>query len=713
MKIPNSIIPKTRNKIIRDFFQRGSDIAEDILEGKEPRYKEGLFGEHYSLFAYELARNAKYDCTPFQEAKTVDSSLTQVFRDVIEEPKYNDVRDCIILGMYGMVVGNYTDEDFRYLYRYILRDIRNLKEIHDFLWEILSFLASIDNDKPEDVLSGVREWIRFLGAPLPKPIDFIEPCMKFGVNLEPLMNTEGMRFLTSLLAHPEYLEEAIQGRAFEDVYRHIKDWGSDVLQSKILASFQEASYKQAQKSISKDMTIPETINQVSVLFQRIGFQVSHEVPIPVKLQKLPEPPPIEAINPVVFEMIPQKLRMPLMTSVAYSTRTKKVEIIFLGGPRIGRSGILIKTATGGILLDYGLSVANHTIPEWIPELEAIDTVLISHSHLDHVGGLPILYENFSGKWCSTGVTGIVTMALLDDAIKVGTPMPPRKSDEWDRISLFTETNIQRVAKNHVRLELQEASEVAPGILATPIDACHIPGSVAYLIDIEGLNILYTGDFNLDQSVLFPGANLPINADFTIFDGTYWGREDFNRSQVTEILANIIQRKGPVIIPSFAVGRTQEMLKILDTLGITNSRNVIVAGMAEKVTRLVGMSGGWQSLKKNKTELEPEDILVAGGGMMGGGLTRYHFEQHRNNKNAAVIPCGYLAPRTPGWNLVNGYEPHECQVQYARLSAHSSASNLDGFVKSCKGKKIMVHTPAEKPPKGLTMPLLNQRITLAT
>ena len=123
--------------------------------------------------------------------------------------------------------------------------------------------------------------------------------------------------------------------------------------------------------------------------------------------------------------------MDLLPSVAYSTKTKNIEIIFLGGPRIGRSGIIIKTDTGGILLDFGMSVANHRIPEWVPELEMIDTVLISHSHLDHVGGLPILFEEFSGKWCSVGPTGGVTKILLDDALKIGTPFPPRKHDKQE------------------------------------------------------------------------------------------------------------------------------------------------------------------------------------------------------------------------------------------------------------------------------------------
>ncbi len=405
--------------------------------------------------------------------------------------------------------------------------------------------------------------------------------------------------------------------------------------------------------------------------------------------------------------------MDLLPSVAYSTKTKKIEIIFLGGPRIGRSGIIIKTDTGGILLDFGMSVANHRIPEWVPELEMIDTVLISHSHLDHVGGLPILFEEFSGKWCSVGPTGGVTKILLDDALKIGTPFPPRKHDKHDLISRFNESNVQKVTKSHVKLEYGKSNEVGPGIVVTPIDACHIPGSAAYLIDIEGVKILYTGDFNMDKSALFPGANLPTDADYVIFDGTYWAREDFDRSKVREQFSKTIASHGPVIIPSFAVGRSQEILIMLDELGITKNRNVMVTGMAERVTKMVGVTGNWQSMKKNRIHLEESDVLVAGGGMMSGGLARHHFNEQRNNPKAAVMPCGYMAPRTPGWNLLHGYEPHECTVEYARLSAHSSATNLETYIKSCKGKRIMVHTPFISQAKGIMIPKYKERIVIPT
>jgi putative mRNA 3-end processing factor len=534
----------------------------------------------------------------------------------------------------------------------------------------------------------------------------------FELDSEKILNSDAMRLVTTIRDYSEYIEEAVQSRSYQDLRNDTKEWLPDVLSYQILSIFREKAYKEAQKNIAADMDIQEAHQTVLKYFKKIGFNPDENSVFPVRLHELPQPPPAEAVDPVIFEMIPKKLRIGLLPHVAYSTKLKEIEILFLGGPRIGRSGILIKTNTGGILIDFGLSVANQRIPEWVPELEMVDSVLVTHSHLDHVGGLPVLFSRYDGKWCSVGITGAITKVLLEDALQVGTPLPPRRKDKWDWISHFRAENIEKVTKNHVRLEIGKSSEVGPGIIITPINACHIPGSVAYLVDIEGVKILYTGDFNLDESLLFKGAEFPTDSDLLIFDGTYWDREDFNRRHVNEQLSEVIKKSGPVIIPSFAVGRSQEMLVILEHLGITKSRNVMVAGMAEKVTKLTGYEGHWASMKKNKVALEKEDVLVAGGGMMSGGLARHHFIQHHDNPEAAVILCGYLAPRTPGWNLLHGYEPHRCRVEYARLSAHSSSSTLKKYIESCKGKKAIVHTPAEKVPKGILMPDYGERLSLS-
>jgi len=706
-------VPKTKSKVIRTLFSKAESDLKQVTKGKLIPDELGVFGESREFLVFELAKSMENAIESLEKANSANKVLLEIFTDVREETSVSDILQSMTLGLYGLILGNYNEEDFRYLYRYSLKHVRNQNKIENWLRKALVMLAAVKHDDVKEIMSEIRVWLQFIGAPFFTPESFVKHGEELGVDVKSVIESEELKLVDVLTRHPQYLREAVEGRPFLELYDACKDWTPDALLSEILSIIRENAYKSAQEVIRPDMNVAQSFEAVKGHFEKTQFQSHKKAVMPIRLQELPSPPPGDAIDPVIFELIPQKLRMGLLPSVAYSRKTKSIEIIFLGGPNIGRSGILIKTDTGGILLDFGISVANHRIPEWVPELEMIDTVLVSHGHLDHLGGLPILFDKFDGKWCSVGPTGGIAKILLSDAQKVGTPAPPRKFDKLDLVSRFKEDNVNKVIANHVRLEYGKSNEVSPGIVVTPIDACHIPGSAAYSIDIEGTKILYTGDFNIDESVLFPGASLPTDADYVIFDGTYWGRDDFDRKKVSENMSNIIANHGPIVIPSFAVGRSQEILTILENLGITKNRKVMVAGMANRVTNLVGVEGNWEGMKKNKVHLDKDDILVAGGGMLGGGLARHHFNEQRNNPDAAIILCGYLAPRTPGWNLLHGYEPHDCKLDYARLSAHSSASNLQRYIDSCSGKRIMVHTPIEKAPKGITMPEYRERIIIKT
>ena len=704
-------IPNIKNKAIKQMFNQASSDVKLTSKGEKLPDEKGVFEEPTEFLAFEVAKALEAPTEGFSKAIEAEKMLLEVFRDIHDPPSASEMIESMTLCLYGLVVGNYDREDFRYLYRYSLRNIRGQTQIESWLRKAMVFLAAIEHNTPREIMSETRSWIQYLGAPVFNPGSFSDVGDIFGIDLHSIMDSDDLRLVDALTRHPQYVREAVEGKPFLEVMQSCREWTPDVLLSELLSVATEQVYAEAKDLVTSDMDVSKAIDVMKRHFEKSQYMSHKDAVLPVRLQLLENPPPGEAIDPVIFELIPQKLRVGLLPSVAYSSKTRRIEIIFLGGPYIGRSGILIKTDTGGVLLDFGLSVSNHMIPEWVPELEMIDTVLASHAHLDHIGGLPVLFDKFNGKWCSVAPSGGITKFLLMDALKVGTPFPPRKYSKLDLISKFTEDNIKKVTDNHVNLEYGKSNEVSPGIVVTPIEACHISGSAIFSIDIEGVKILYTGDFNIDESVLFPGATLPTDSDYVIFDGTYWGREDFDRKKVNDTVSDIISKHGPVVIPSFAVGRSQEILMILENLGITQNRNVMVAGMADRITNLVGVSGHWHSIKKNKVHLDKEDILVAGGGMMGGGLARHHFNEQRNNPKAAIILCGYLAPRTPGWNLLHGYEPHECKMAYARLSAHSSSSNLQKFASSCSGKRIMVHTPTEKAPKGIIIPKYRERIVI--
>lgn len=708
----NNTIPEPDNEELAVHFENAKKIAESIMEGEDFEERKGPFGRSIILLATVMLETREDEYEESEYVASIRENLDKVLRDTADSTGIEAYLDSATLMLYGLVFGKYTKEDFRYFYRWSLSEIRQQSAIEKWLRKAIVFfvLCSVEGNEDDDILDGVRNWIEYLGAPLWHMNQFTEVFEEFGIDTS-LLREKELQFVDSLRRHTQYLEEAVEGKSYHEVREATKKWLPGRLSQKVFDIYKQGVVNNAEERISPDMSVQQAGEELERVMQEHGFLSDDGTLLPLKLEMLDSPPTPSAVDPKTLELIPKQLRVDLLPTVAYSEPTDRIEIIFLGGPHIGRSGILIKTKNGGVLCDFGISVANQRIPQWVPELEMIDSVIISHAHLDHVGGLPVLYDRYDGKWCSVGPTAAIAMSLLEDALKVGTPRPPRGNDPSERLSRFNKRNIEKVRENYVRLEAGNSYEVGPGIVVTPIKACHIHGSVAYMIDIEGRQILYTGDFNLDESLLFPGATLPTNADVTIFDGTYWGREDFDRNKVKHQVSSIIRDHGPVIIPAFAVGRTQEMLVLLEELNITDSRNVMVAGLAEYITKLLGVEGNWHGMKKNKLHLDEDDVLVAGHGMMAGGLSRSHFREHRRNKDAAVILCGYLAPRTPGWNLLHGFEPHDCHVEYARLSAHTSATNLEKYVRDCKGKKVMVHTPIEKSPEGVFCPDYKERIVL--
>ncbi|MDF1540257.1 MAG: hypothetical protein P1Q69_15290, partial [Candidatus Thorarchaeota archaeon] len=108
MKELQEAIPKSKHKQIQQIFLRASKRAESIISGKTPEDQEGPFGETLDLLSFEVAKKGGADLSSFSKAKKVDERLLDIYRDIIENPSYDDIEECLILGMYGYVVGNYS-----------------------------------------------------------------------------------------------------------------------------------------------------------------------------------------------------------------------------------------------------------------------------------------------------------------------------------------------------------------------------------------------------------------------------------------------------------------------------------------------------------------------------------------------------------------------------------------------------------------------------
>ncbi len=621
--------------------------------------------------------------------------------------KQEYVKDVLNLMAYLIFLKKSTIDDFRIviinLYKAGHKGKATIKKINrDIVW-----LGLFDDWKEtEDFVNKIWEYTTFLGTPIMQEKDIIDVLKKFNIDGEILYQSDTFRLKDLINRRGEFLDEIFSEMKFNYIYNKVKETSRRIV---------HISYKyfenKAYSSIESNgkFTLEEAFDKVSKKYEEYGLISKNNLPYPIRLYKLENPPEIEPLSYEVFSKVPEPILKGVMPALAYSGKIRHIEIEFLGGPRIGRSGILIKTDYGAILLDYGFSVAHLSIPKWAPDLENLDAILITHAHIDHVGGLPALFEYYDQKWMGVGPTGVISKMLLRDSLKVSQIPAKRKKDIDDPVHNIKAKNIDKLERKYVSLEYDKEYIVSPGVTVRPIDAKHVPGSAAYEIDIEGFKILYTGDFNLDNTFLYEGAILPTDADVTIFDGTYWGREDFDRLQAVSVIKEAVQNYGPVIIPAFALGRAQEIVMMLDQYGISRERNVLLSGMALSITKMSGVSGKFRGLLRTEKELKKDDILVSGGGMLEGGEARKQFEYYKEHEEAAIVFTGFLARGTYGYWIHKGLVETTPRVFYARLSAHSSASKLEKFVSQLKGKKVMVHTPATSAPDDVLIPEFGTRL----
>ncbi|MEM2143630.1 MAG: MBL fold metallo-hydrolase, partial [Candidatus Thorarchaeota archaeon] len=527
------------------------DALACVTERRHPDFR-GLFGETGELIVCALSHAIGADASWLATGEHVYRSLENVYLQQARGADEATLRDCISFCTYGVLVGVYDREDFRYLVRISLSTRRDSTAIERHVRSAIVFLSAASEEQPRPFLSRVREWIDYTGISLCLPSDLAEEARSAGIDIDSVLQEEDFRLVSTLVRHPAYVDEATEGRRYVDLRQATQEWLPDSLSSEVLASCLRRAYSNAQREITSEDSVEDAIDKVEGVFIREGISSGPGSVLPINLHRLPAPPAIELSNTIVLELVPDRLRKSLLGSVVYSRKTRRIEVFFLAGTEIGRSGILVRTDTACILMDYGLSVANLRVPRWIPEIEMVDCVLVSHAHLDHVGGLPILYETYRGNWCSVGLTGPISSILLDDAMRVGMPTSSGRIPPEEPVRGVSAASLRRVMDSHVSLEYGKTAELAGGIMVTPIPASHIPGSAGFIIDIEGVRILYTGDFNAERSALFEGASLPTDCDLTIYDGTYWQREDFDRDRAAGQIAEVIADHGPVIIPSFAV-----------------------------------------------------------------------------------------------------------------------------------------------------------------
>ncbi len=376
-----------------------------------------------------------------------------------------------------------------------------------------------------------------------------------------------------------------------------------------------------------------------------------------------------------------------------------MKITFLGGAgEVGRSGVLIDHGYR-LLLDYGIKLDHHRTTYPMRIKGGLDSVLITHAHLDHCGFLPAVYDHYACPWFGTYPTQLISNLLIKDSIKI-------QGKTNFRVSSF-----KRAMKHFNSMEYGAAYEEA-GVSFLLHDAGHITGSSMAEVNMGNKTVLYTGDFNMNDVRMEGKADVP-KCDVLITETTYSQREHPERKQLENTLSERIKTTldngGNVLLPSFAVGRSQELLQVLYTLNKKN--RVYLDGMAKTACELVRQCPSfvkdfntyekalewveWVNTREQRAKAlnEPSVIVTTAGMLEGGPVFQYLLNL---NEKSRIILTGYCVDDTNGWRLMNKGIVHiddvprkiENPVEYMDFSAHAGRSDLFQLIKKADPEKVI-------------------------
>ncbi|MBI3413368.1 MAG: MBL fold metallo-hydrolase [Candidatus Aenigmarchaeota archaeon] len=382
-----------------------------------------------------------------------------------------------------------------------------------------------------------------------------------------------------------------------------------------------------------------------------------------------------------------------------------MEISFAGAANeVGRSAIIIENREK-ILLDYGLKLSHEEEPEYPLKVDP-DHVFLSHAHLDHIGAVPFLNKHgYTGNFYATDLTIDLMRLMLEDSAKIA------KMEGYN----------VRYSKKDVRETLNKSIGVPYGktlnfknFSATFVDAGHVPGSAGIIIETGGKKIFYTGDLRVEDTRLVAGMKKFPKADVLVIESTYAERNhpdrDEEEKRFLENVRETVEGGGVALIPAFALGRSQEMLLILENLKCP----VYVDGMAREATNIIKNYKSYlkdgsrlEKLCRNigfvKDNREREKIIeepcaiVTTAGFVQAGPSVFYIRGLCLRKNSSILIPGFQVEGSPGRQLLE-HKTYSLDGEVVKVglkvdsfdfSAHGDRSELLKTINKVNPEKVFV------------------------
>ncbi|NWF86360.1 MBL fold metallo-hydrolase [Candidatus Bathyarchaeota archaeon] len=389
-----------------------------------------------------------------------------------------------------------------------------------------------------------------------------------------------------------------------------------------------------------------------------------------------------------------------------------LQVKFLGGAQeVGRISVAIKTEKTQVLLDCGVML-NHEpgFPMHIPPKE-VDALILTHSHLDHSGAIPIFYIHGKKPLYTNRLNLELTQILISDFIHLSSYYLPFE---------YLELRSMMRSNKHVDFGVEEK---IGDIKFQLLNAGHTPGSAQILIEAQGKRILYTGDFNIIDTKLLTGAKMEYgNLDAVIIESTYANEDHTERSKLeksfVDEVTNAVEKGGTVLVPAFGVGRSQEIACVLATHHFEYP--VTMDGMAREASKIMlnykeflkdpkmfadamrslDWVEGWRDRRK---ATKTPGVIISPAGMLKGGPAVFYLSKIGKKAHNAIFLVSYQIPGTPGRELlekgvclIDGkMRKVKARVVHFDFSSHCGASELKEALKRLGGKpKVFVVHGAE-------------------
>lgn len=450
----------------------------------------------------------------------------------------------------------------------------------------------------------------------------------------------------------------------------------------------------------------------------------------------------------------------------------KIRLRFLGASKnVTGSRTIVEASNHRILVDCGLhqerKFRERDFKPFPVPPESIDAVLLTHAHLDHCGYLPkLVRDGFSGPvYCTPASAEIANIVMLDSGYlqeedaryKRKRHRRAGKSAKFGYEPLYTVEDAKQVTPLVRRARLGVTQEIAPGMTATFRNAGHILGSSFVRLEItqgdQTRVILFSGDLGRPDKPILKDPALLNDADYVVLESTYGDRVHDEPADIADALREVVldtlDRGGNLLIPAFAIERSQEVLYHLYELRrakrIPPLMTFLDSPMAQRVTTVFDqhpelydeemsalikdghnpfhhpqlMFTRTSEQSKSINRVRGTAIILAGSGMCTGGRIKHHLAQHISRAESTVLFVGYQAVGTLGRQILDGKPKvrllgfeHLVKARIERIqgfSAHADRDELTEWVTSLQRapRRVFVNHGEDEAATALRAHLIEQ------